>query len=103
LQVKILNIYGREKRSDKKRVVERNETHDVPHQSFTIFDIIKQELLRYKFVIDFVGFEVFTPVVMKSIVLLQTCIGLLAKMPGVAQDSIRNEGTREINYGIIQK
>jgi hypothetical protein len=26
---------------------------------------------------------------------------LLAEMPGVAQDSIRNEGTREIKYGII--
>jgi hypothetical protein len=25
----------------------------------------------------------------------------LAEMPGVAQDSIRNEGIREINYGII--
>jgi hypothetical protein len=26
---------------------------------------------------------------------------LLAEIPGVAQDSIRNEGTPEINYGII--
>jgi hypothetical protein len=26
---------------------------------------------------------------------------LLAKIPGVARVSIRNEGTREINYGII--
>jgi hypothetical protein len=25
---------------------------------------------------------------------------LLAKIPGVSRDSIRNEGTREINYGI---
>jgi hypothetical protein len=28
---------------------------------------------------------------------------LLAKIPGVARDSIRNEGTLEINYGIIYK
>jgi hypothetical protein len=26
---------------------------------------------------------------------------LLAKIPGVARDSIRNEGTREINYDNI--
>jgi hypothetical protein len=26
---------------------------------------------------------------------------VLAEMSGVARDSIRNEGTREINYGII--
>jgi hypothetical protein len=26
---------------------------------------------------------------------------ILAKIPDVARDSIRNEGTREINYGII--
>jgi hypothetical protein len=25
---------------------------------------------------------------------------ILAQMPGVARDSIRNEGTRVINYGI---
>jgi hypothetical protein len=25
---------------------------------------------------------------------------ILANIPGVARDSIRNEGTREINYGI---
>jgi hypothetical protein len=29
-------------------------------------------------------------------------IKLLAKIPGVARDSIRNEGTREINYGIYK-
>jgi hypothetical protein len=28
---------------------------------------------------------------------------LIAKIPGAAWDSIRNEGTREINYGIIHK
>jgi hypothetical protein len=27
----------------------------------------------------------------------------LAKIPGVARDSLRNEGTREMNYGIIYK
>jgi hypothetical protein len=27
-------------------------------------------------------------------------IKTLAKIPGVSRDSIRNEGTREINYGI---
>jgi hypothetical protein len=27
----------------------------------------------------------------------------LAEMPGVARDSIRNEGIREINYGIVVK
>jgi hypothetical protein len=27
----------------------------------------------------------------------------LAEMPGVARDSIRNEGIREINYGIVAK
>jgi hypothetical protein len=27
---------------------------------------------------------------------------LLAKIPGVARDSIRNEGTQEINYGITK-
>jgi hypothetical protein len=26
---------------------------------------------------------------------------LLAEIPGVARDSVRNEGTRKINYGII--
>jgi hypothetical protein len=26
----------------------------------------------------------------------------LAEMPGVARDSIRNEGTREINYSIMK-
>jgi hypothetical protein len=30
-------------------------------------------------------------------------IQILAKIPDVAQDSIRNEGTREINSGIIYK
>jgi hypothetical protein len=29
-------------------------------------------------------------------------INLLAKIPGVARDSIRNDGTREINYGIYK-
>jgi hypothetical protein len=28
---------------------------------------------------------------------------LVVEMPGVARDSIRNEGTREMRYGIIQK
>jgi hypothetical protein len=26
---------------------------------------------------------------------------ILAEMPGFARDSIRNEGTREMNYGIL--
>jgi hypothetical protein len=26
---------------------------------------------------------------------------ILAKIPGIPQDSIRNEGTQEIKYGII--
>jgi hypothetical protein len=32
----------------------------------------------------------------------QIC-NILAKIPGVAWDSLRNEGTREMNYGIIYK
>jgi hypothetical protein len=28
-------------------------------------------------------------------------IQLLAEIPGVARDSVSNDGTREINYGII--
>jgi hypothetical protein len=28
-------------------------------------------------------------------------IQLLAQIPGVARDSVRNEGTQDINYGII--
>jgi hypothetical protein len=35
--------------------------------------------------------------------LLLLLLLLLAEIPGVARDSIRNEGTREINYGIIKK
>jgi hypothetical protein len=32
---------------------------------------------------------------------MMTDYNILAEIPGVAQDSIRNKGTREINYGIM--
>jgi hypothetical protein len=36
-----------------------------------------------------------------KLLLLLLLLLALAQMPGVARDYIRNEGTREINYGII--